>query len=38
MKYEELSPKPDFSEIQPSTIGFWMDNKVFEKSVEDKKG
>ncbi len=38
MKYEELSPKPDFSEIQPATLGFWMENKVFEKSVEDKKG
>ncbi len=38
MKYEELSSKPDFSEIQPATLGFWMDNKVFEKSVEDKKG
>ena len=38
MKYEELSSKPNFSEIQPDTLGFWMDNKVFEKSVEDRKG
>ena len=38
MKYEELSSKPDFSDIQPSVLGFWMDIKVFEKSVEDKKG
>ena len=37
MLYKELSSKPDFSEIQPATLGFWMENKVFEKSVEDKK-
>ncbi len=37
MKYEELSSKPNFSEIQPAMLGFWMDNKVFEKSVEEKK-
>ena len=30
MKYQELSPKPNFSEIQPETLGFWMENKVFE--------
>ena len=27
----------DFSEIQPDTLGFWMENKVFEKSVDNKK-
>ena len=37
MKYTELSPKPNFSEIQPETLGFWMENKVFERSVEDRK-
>ena len=34
MKYEELSSKPDFSEIQPATLGFWMENKVFEGQRE----
>ena len=36
MLYKELSSKPDFSEIQPATLGFWMENKVFEKSVENR--
>ena len=37
MKFEELSSKPDFSEIQPSIIEFWKENKTFEKSVDLRK-
>ena len=33
MKFEELSAKPDFTEIQPKIIEFWKENKIFEKSV-----
>ena len=39
MKYQELSSKPDFSEIQPKVIEFWKENKVFEESLKTgKKG
>lgn len=39
MKYQELSSKPDFSEIQPKIIEFWKENKIFEESLETgKKG
>ena len=38
MKFEELSSKPDFSQIQPEVIEFWKDNKIFEKSVDERKG
>lgn len=34
MKYEELSTKPDFSQIHSEVTGFWNENHVFEKSVE----
>ncbi len=33
MKFKELSPKPDFSEIQPEILEFWKNNNTFEKSV-----
>ena len=34
MKFEELSSKPDFSEIQPEILKYWKDDRTFEKSVE----
>ena len=34
MKFEELSSKPDFSEIQPEILQYWKDDRTFEKSVE----
>ncbi|MBR3991155.1 MAG: isoleucine--tRNA ligase [Clostridia bacterium] len=33
MKFKELSPKPDFSEIQPEILEFWKNDSTFEKSV-----
>ena len=33
MKFKELSPKPDFSEIQPEILEFWKNDNTFEKSV-----
>ena len=33
MKFKELSPKPDFSEIQPEILEFWKKDGTFEKSV-----
>lgn len=38
MKYEELSGKPKLSVIQREVLEFWKKEKVFEKSVEEKKG
>ena len=37
-KYSELSGKLDSVKIQDEVLQFWKDSKVFEKSVEDKKG
>lgn len=36
MKYEELEGKPNISEVQESVLKFWRENKIFEKSVEEK--
>ena len=38
MKFQELSPKPDFSQIQPEVLQFWKDDKTFEKSVKKPTG
>ena len=38
MKFEELSSKPDFSEIQPEVLQYWKDDRTFEKSVEKPAG
>ena len=38
MKFEELSSKPDFSEIQPEVLKYWKDDHTFEKSVEQPTG
>ncbi|MBQ7324754.1 MAG: isoleucine--tRNA ligase [Clostridia bacterium] len=34
MKYQDLSPKPDFSSIHEEVSKFWKDEKIFEKSVD----
>ena len=34
MRFKELSPKPDFSQIQSEVSNFWSNNRIFEKSVE----
>lgn len=34
MSYQELSAKPDFSEIQPRTLDYWYKNRVFQKSLD----
>ncbi len=36
--YQELAGKPDLPEIQEEVLSFWKENKVFEKSVEERKG
>lgn len=38
MKFQELSSKPDFSQIQPEILKFWKDDKTFEKSVKQPTG
>ena len=37
-KYAELNAKLDIVEIQDKVLGFWNQNQIFEKSVEEKKG
>ena len=34
MSYRELSGKPDFSEIQPRVLDYWLENHVFQKSLD----
>lgn len=34
MSYKELSSKPDFSEIQPRVLDYWLDNHVFKQSLD----
>lgn len=34
MKYEELSSKPELSQIQDEILDFWRKEEIFEKSVE----
>ena len=36
MKYEELSAKPDFCNFQQDIIDFWKDEKIFERSVDQR--
>ncbi len=38
MKYSELAGKPDISSIQGDILNFWKEEKVFEKSVNEKQG
>lgn len=33
MKYKDLAPKPDFSEIHSEVGSFWKDENIFERSV-----
>lgn len=37
MKYEELSGRPKLSVIQKEVLEFWKKEKIFEKSVEEKR-
>ena len=34
MSYKELSAKPDFSEIQPRVLDYWLENHVFKQSLD----
>ena len=34
MSYKELSAKPDFGEIQPRVLDYWLENHVFKKSLD----
>ena len=36
MKYQELSAKPDFCNFQQDIIDFWKDEKIFERSVDQR--
>ena len=36
--YEKVSTNLNFVEREKQTRKFWEDNKIFEKSVESKKG
>ena len=37
MSYKELSGKPDFSEIQPRVLDYWLENHVFQQSLDIRK-
>ena len=37
MSFKELSGKPDFSEIQPRVLDYWLENHVFQKSLDIRK-
>ena len=36
--YEKVSTNLNFVEREKKTEKFWEDNKIFEKSIEDRKG
>ncbi len=38
MKYNELTAKPEISEMQSEILNFWKEEQIFEKSVNEKKG
>ena len=38
MRYEELESKPDLAGIQQDVLAYWKENRIFEKSLEDKPG
>ncbi len=35
--YEKVSPKLNFAEREELVLNFWNENKIFEKSIEEKK-
>ena len=35
--YDKVSPKLNFTEREDLVLKFWKENKVFEKSIEEKK-
>lgn len=38
MKFKELTAKPEIQKIQPKTLKYWKDKKIFSKSVSSKLG
>jgi len=36
MKFKEVLPKPNFPELEEKILKFWKENKIFEKSVEQR--
>ncbi len=38
MKFQELTSKPEISEIQEQILLYWKNEKIFQKSVESKLG
>lgn len=38
MRFRELTSKPEINEIQTDILRYWKDEKIFEKSVANKKG
>ncbi len=36
--YEKVSPNLDFVAREKATLDFWKENKIFEKSIESRKG
>jgi len=37
MKYDKLASKPDLQQIQKDILDFWADEKIFEKSLQNKR-
>ena len=35
--YEKVSTKLDFTSREEKVLKFWKENKIFEKSIEEKK-
>ncbi len=36
--YEPVDPKVSFPDLEESVLGFWEDNDVFKRSIENRKG
>ncbi|HYE22555.1 MAG TPA: class I tRNA ligase family protein [Verrucomicrobiae bacterium] len=37
MKFKQLDPRPNFSELEEEVLNFWEENKIFEKTLEKTK-
>ena len=36
--FKSVDPKPDFPKLEEQVLKFWQENKIFEKSLQNRKG
>ena len=36
--YPDVNPNPDFPKIEENVLRFWKENRLFERSVENRAG